>query len=135
MQALLAAPSAPTPECAQPEPTRYQLTSWERVVMSNRRFSGRRGLVLAGILMALGGSAWATAPGDQPLLSIVSPQFNSTQNGSQVSVRVRFGGQAIPASFHAEVDGSEITDLFAPTGNCDEFAHCDLQAVLPAANL
>src|ERR1700761_5129056 len=104
--------------------------------MKRNRLAGRKGLLLAGVLMALaGGSAWANAPGDQPLLSIVSPQFNSTQNGSQVSVRVRFGGQAIPASFHAEVDGSEITDLFAPTGNCDEFAHCDLQAVLPAASL
>src|ERR1700760_464169 len=135
MQALLAAPSATTPECAQPEPTRYQLTSWERVVMSKQRFSGRRGLVLAGILMALGGGAWANAPGDQPLLSIVSPQFNSTQNSAQVTVRVHFGGQAIPTSFHAEVDGNAITNLFAPTGNCDEFAHCDMQAVLPAASL
>ena len=45
--------------------------------------------------------------------------FNCTQTGSTDSVRVQFGRKAIQSTFHAEIDGMNITNLFAPMGHCD----------------
>jgi hypothetical protein len=118
---------------------RYSFTnSFESVIhiMKRKQFFSRRSLAIAGLLGAFAGSgAWAQSPGEEPLLSIVTPGFNSTQTGSTVSVRVHFGRNAIQSTFHAEIDGTNITNLFAPMGQCDEYAHCDLQTELPAAML
>jgi hypothetical protein len=104
--------------------------------MKRKQFFSRRSLAIAGLLGAFAGSgAWAQSPGEEPLLRIVTPSFNSTQTGSTVSVRVHFGRDAIQSTFHAEIDGTNITNLFAPMDQCDEYAHCDLQTELPAAML
>ncbi len=96
----------------------------------------RKGMAAGGLLLAFAGSSvWGHSPDDQPLLSIVQPAFNSTQPGAMVVVRVHFGPRAIQRTFHAEMDGTNITNLFAPRGQCDNWGNCDMQAVLPAATL
>jgi hypothetical protein len=87
------------------------------------------------LLVGAGANAWAQSPGDEPLVSIVAPVFNSTQPGATVSVSVHFGTQAIQTTFHAQIDGTDISNLFAPTGSCDMLGHCDMQADLPAQML
>jgi hypothetical protein len=104
--------------------------------MKRKQFRVRSRLALGSVILALtGGATWATTPGDGPLLSILAPAFNSTQPGATVSVRVHFGTQAIQSTFHAQMDGTEISNLFAPTGHCDLLGHCDMQADLPAQML
>jgi hypothetical protein len=102
--------------------------------MKKNRFS-IRGSLGGLLLVCAGANAWAQSPGDEPLVSIVAPAFNSTEPGATVSVRVHFGKQAIQSTFHAEMDGTNISNLFAPTGSCDSLGHCDMQADLPAQML
>ena len=104
--------------------------------MNSIRSTVCRSLTIGGLLCAFaGGSAWGETSGEQPLISIVQPAFNSTQSDATVSVSVHFSRRAAQRTFHAEIDGNDVTNLFVPTSRCDRVGNCDMQAFLPGAGL
>src|SRR5271163_289258 len=104
--------------------------------MKDIRAAFRKSMAGGALFCALsGGLAWAQNTGEQPLISIVQPAFNSVQEATTVTVRVHFGPKAATSTFHAQIDGADITNLFAAAGSCASSGQCDMQAVLPGADL
>ena len=104
--------------------------------MKDIRAAIRNSMAIGTVFCALTGSvAWAQSPGEQPPISIVQPAFNSMQAGATVTVSVHFGPKAVTSTFHAQIDGTDITNLFAAGGSCASSGQCDMQAVLPGADL
>src|SRR5271163_3132899 len=104
--------------------------------MKDIRAAFRKSMAGGALFCALsGGLAWAQNTGEQPLISIVQPAFNSVQEATTVTVRVHFGPKAVTSTFHAQIDGTDITNLFAAGGSCASSGQCDMQAVLPGADL
>jgi hypothetical protein len=77
-----------------------------------------RTLVVGCMLLASAGACWESASGEPPLISIIRPTFNSTLGDNTVIVKVQLGARAIPDTFRAELDGNDITYMFASLGNC-----------------
>ena len=72
--------------------------------MKDIRAATRAGVAISGLLCALIGSvAWAQSPSEQPLIAIVQPAFDSTQEGATVTVRVHFGPEAVTGTFRAQI--------------------------------
>ena len=95
-----------------------------------------RRLVLSGALLILTGrTALAQEHGQEPLVSILRPTLNSAETRTLVPVVVHLGAAVVPGSFRAQVDGTDISDLFHATANCGWSGNCDMQGYIPESKL
>ena len=93
---------------------------------------------IAAFLMAAGAlvhGAAAQSAGDKSMVSIVTPAFNSIHKGGNVEIGIKFAGRASQETFHASVDGTDITQSFQYSSQCSGGKQCDMQAFVPQSDL
>jgi hypothetical protein len=81
------------------------------------------------LMGVLGNHAFAQAPGDAPLIFITTPVRNQTYTDNIVTATVHFRGDADVSTFHAQLNGNDVTSSFQQTSNCTS-GICDQQAFL-----
>src|SRR5262249_46923696 len=67
-------------------------------------------------------------------ISIVNPHFNSTVGEAGTAIEVHLGSEADARSLHVRLNGSDVTNLFAP-GKCGHSGNCDMHARVSASLL